>query len=224
MSKIHPARVELVFRPIQNWNGPDRCVDKNDRFERTGTQTQIDLRCELAIIGVGQAIIQADVSDDDIRRDGMFRARATFRTSRIVVGFTHPKQGPVAFPCWTYRDAWANLRAIVMTLEALRTVERHGVTRNAQQYTGWKALPEGDGAAPFAVGEFSSPLAAAEYIVKIAGIGDCHISPTAMVRSAEPLRLAYRAACRRSHPDQGGSEEVMRRVNLARDFIERSQK
>jgi hypothetical protein len=36
-----------------------------------------------------------------------------------------------------------NVRAIALTLEALRAVDRYGATETGQQYTGFKALPAG---------------------------------------------------------------------------------
>jgi hypothetical protein len=35
----------------------------------------------------------------------------------------------------------ANVRAIALALEALRKVDRYGVTKRGEQYAGWKALP-----------------------------------------------------------------------------------
>jgi hypothetical protein len=36
-----------------------------------------------------------------------------------------------------------NVRAIALGLEALRAVDRHGITRRGEQYAGFKALPPG---------------------------------------------------------------------------------
>lgn len=40
----------------------------------------------------------------------------------------------------TYTTWQDNLRAIALGLEALRKVERYGITRGTEQYTGWKML------------------------------------------------------------------------------------
>jgi hypothetical protein len=43
----------------------------------------------------------------------------------------------------TWQD---NLRAIALGLEALRKVDRYGITKNSEQYTGWKQLEAGPAA------------------------------------------------------------------------------
>lgn len=228
MSKIHPAHVELRVRPIEAWTGPARGGNKDDRFERSGTQTQSDLRVELAAIGVRQGVIQADITEDDLRNDGLLRASARFRSSRIVLAFKHPKQGPVSFPSWTYQDPWANLRAVVKTLEALRTIARHGVTQNDQQYTGWKQLPP-QGTVIVAA-EFVTVEDAARFLIGAMSVDPNLpnqpgvIKPETVVRSPGVLQRVYHLAAMNNHPDKGGADEVMRRVNAARDMIERAQR
>jgi len=45
-------------------------------------------------------------------------------------------------PCDSFRDWEANLRAIALSLEHLRAVDRYGVTtEEEEQYTGWLRLP-----------------------------------------------------------------------------------
>ncbi len=45
------------------------------------------------------------------------------------------------FPCDRFKHWDDNLRAISLTLERMRAVDRYGVTLNKQQYAGFKALP-----------------------------------------------------------------------------------
>lgn len=49
--------------------------------------------------------------------------------------------GRLQIPCDTYCDWWANLRAIYLTLVALRAVSRHQVTIHGEQYRGF-LLPD----------------------------------------------------------------------------------
>lgn len=226
MSSIHPASVEFQFRPIAHWNhgtGPKRV---NSPFRVGAGRTQDELRCELAAIGVRSAVIQADLDPSDIRLDGVPRSNARFRTGRVILSFTHPKLGDLSMPCWQFRDLWDNLRAIVKTLEALRAVDRYGVTQRAEQYRGWSALPPAGTA--IVVAEFATAEDAARFLLKTAHNDPAHTPAPGVIKlvidDAEFRSTAYRAASKTAHPDTGGSETLMRRVNAARDMIERGQK
>lgn len=82
-----------------------------------------------------------------------------------------------------------NLRAIELSLGALRGLERWGSTEIAQRaFAGFAALP------------------AAEHDWRSV-LGHPH--------SLEEAKARYRELARASHPDRGGSEEAMRRLNLA---------
>jgi len=57
-----------------------------------------------------------------------------------VVLFFNGKHGEIAMPCDTY-DSWtANLRALSLTLTALRAVDRYGASKSGEQYRGWQQL------------------------------------------------------------------------------------
>lgn len=217
MGRVHPASVVFTFRPIERWSGASR-RPRASQFKVTPGRTQDDLRVELAYIGVRSCVIQADLGEDDIRLDGMPRANARWRSSRVVVSFTHPQQGEVSFPCGTYKDFWHNVRAVVKTLEALRAVDRHGVTQRAEQYTGWRALPGGGTA--IVVGAFASLEDAARFLLKTGGFPSDQRYVERVIGVADDLKQIYDAAARRAHPDvAGGSDALMSRVNAARDFI-----
>ena len=63
----------------------------------------------------------------------------------------------MSYPCDKYSNWQANLRAIALSLEALRAEDRYGVTRRAEQYKGWaKLLPPN--------AEFASDIEAAGFL------------------------------------------------------------
>jgi hypothetical protein len=95
----------------------------------------------------------------------------------------------MSFPCDTFDDWQDNLRAIAKSLEALRMVDRYGVTRNNEQYRGFTALGAGDPRA--------SALA---FIAKVTGWPESQIL-------ADP-NGAYRLAASALHPDKGGSHDA----------------
>ena len=224
---VHPSDVSFVFRPIERWTGLDR-VPKNGAFKVTPGRTQQDLKIELSRIGVDSCVIQADLDDSDIRIDGMPRANARYRSSRVIVSFTHPDQGAVAFPCGTYRDLWHNLRAIVLTMESLRAVNRYGVTQKSEQYTGWKTLPAGgvgggDSIIPSSpsAGGFSTVDEAARFLIEASPAKATPSRVEDILSNSDYLTSVYRSASRRAHPDLIGSEgeRIMIRINAARAMV-----
>lgn len=91
-----------------------------------------------------------------------------------------------------YDRAADNLAAIAATLEALRTVERHGGRAVMEQaFTGFEALP--------------SP----EVWRHVFGLEDAQV-----VTLAEVKQL-YRALAPSRHPDTGGTHEAMAQLNAA---------
>lgn len=215
-SGVHPANVEFIFRPIQQWDQPRR-EKEACRFRSTAGQTQNDLKCELAAIGVDECVIQADLDESQIRNDGMPYATAKFKSHRVIVSFNHPEQGSVSFPCDTYTGFWNNVRGIVKTMEALRAVDRYGVTKNSEQYTGWKQLPSN----AIVLQDFRSVEDAAAHILDVAvGLDECsEYHHNAMITSDEFFRKIYRSAASIVHPDKGGSDQAMAKLNRARDMI-----
>lgn len=89
-------------------------------------------------------MIQLALDETDIRLDGWPRGNATPRHHGVILAF-ESKHGPLKYATARYYPWQANLRAIALGLEALRAVDRYGVTKRGEQYAGWKALPAGDG-------------------------------------------------------------------------------
>ena len=51
--------------------------------------------------------------------------------------------GPLQYATDTFTSWQDNLRAIALSLEALRAVNRYGVSRHGEQYRGWRQLTTG---------------------------------------------------------------------------------
>lgn len=210
------ADLEYIFRPIQKW---PRDFTRNRRsapFRAGYGKTLMDLERELKHLGVTQCVIQAACGEEDIRIDGRLRSSARLQHPGIIVTFTSKKTGPLFWPCDTYSEWTDNLRAITLALTALRAVDRYGVTKHAEQYRGWKQLP--GGGEPIAAGEWSSVEDAARFLLKVEGVS-CTDDDVALV-VIDP-QGTYHGAARKAHPDAGGSNELMAKVNRAREFIEK---
>lgn len=91
-----------------------------------------------------------------------------------------------------YDRAADNLAAIAATLDALRAIERHGgAVIGDRAFTGFDALPPPPDC------------------WKTLGLG--------AGASADAIDAAYRNLARKAHPDAGGSDDAMARLNVARD-------
>lgn len=94
-----------------------------------------------------------------------------------------------------YKSVAGNLGAIAATLDAMRSIERHGGAEILDRaFTGFTALP--------------SP----EQPWQVLGLDTSN--PT-----AEQIEEAYRRLAMQHHPDRGGNEQEMARINTARDDL-----
>lgn len=120
-------------------------------FDSTWTSTYQLLARELRAINARNVVLELDYRERDIRLDGQLRADAKCQSPAVRLAFDCI-HGPLVyatdrFIARGYRarmsDWQHNVRAIALGLEALRRVDRYGITRRGEQYAGWKALPAG---------------------------------------------------------------------------------
>lgn len=143
----------------------------------------------------------------------------TKTTAPGVVLTFESRKGPLLFACDTYEDVpkrvgWQdNLRALSLTLTALRAINRYGATQQEQQYQGFTALPP-PSAAPVVDVVNIRPIEAAMVLTTYSGIPKDYI-----LDSPEAFQKAYREAAKRAHPDAGGSHEEMAQVNAAAETL-----
>jgi hypothetical protein len=90
-------------------------------------------------------VIGVVVDEAQIGFSGNLKAggRTRFAHRGVEVSFDTPKRGRLVFHTDAYDDVTANLRAIGLGLEALRAVDRHGITSTDEQYAGFAALGPG---------------------------------------------------------------------------------
>lgn len=204
--------LQATFRPIE------RPVALPRQYARCGFgakwSTTLDtLERELGHLKAKDIIVEVALDHNDIRNDGWPRSSASPRTPGVRVSF-QSKHGPLSYECATYKEWEQNMRAIALTLERLRAVERYGAVKGGEQYKGWAQLPPGTGTiTPPAPSEWRSVEDAMRFLCRTAGV----------VEGGDTAQLdqVYRQASRRTHPDLGGSTKESSRVNAARDFIEK---
>ena len=140
--------IDARFVPIEKWPGVPTRHRKVSPFIVTYARTLIDLERELNHLGARRIVIQAFVNEADIRNDGWPRSSARFFQPGIILSFTTRDGSSISFPCDTYVHWDHNLRAICLTMTALRAIDRYGVTQRAEQYQGWKRLEAPEHEAP----------------------------------------------------------------------------
>lgn len=210
--------LEFIHRPIDRWPQEPTRNPKPAPFRVSYSKTLELLRYELARIGAKRVYLQLDVTEREIRNDGQIRAGAQPRSQRVIVA-ADTKVGPVMLPCDTYNDWQANLRAIALSLQALRAVNRYGVTKRGEQYRGLKALPAGDG--PVNAEE------SAAFISKHCGhpalVGE-KLKQSDIILFSDAFENCYRAAAKALHPDVAGEssrgdwDKLQRAAAILRDY------
>lgn len=199
--------MDYQFRPIEQWPGKRTRSPRRSQFSASWSKTTDLLETELAHLRARNIVIQADCDESQIRLDGMLRASARMNGQGIILSFDS-HHGPLSYPCDRF-DRWQdNVRAIALALEALRKVDRYGVTQNAEQYKGWAKLP------PPAASSFDIETVeeARAVILRAAGVDK--------VIWSDPWQAnAVRLAKRKTHPDHGGDAAEFKRVCRAEELI-----
>lgn len=180
--------MRYAFEPLGDWTRPVTTEHPACRF-RSGYADTIDLLDrEVVQLGATLIVVQIDVSRAEIRNDGLPRAHARPRTPGVRVSFDSI-HGPMAYATDRFADWRDNLRAIAMSLQALRAVDRYGVNGTGEQYTGWLAIEAGPNMS----------------------VADAR----ALIDSYGGEREAQKA----THPQFGGTQEAFDRVQLARRVL-----
>ena len=200
-------RWNLTLRPISGWPWAETRHRARSPFSAAWMDTMKLLDRELSLLHARQLVLEADFQEDDLRvTDGWPKASANQASPRVILNF-QSKHGPLRYPCDRFTDWQANVRAIALGLEALRRVDRYGITARGEQYTGWKALPASAG--PTLTTEL-----AADVIAGYSGDVRGHL-----MASPERCKSAIRDALRASHPDHGGGADHFDLVQKARAVL-----
>jgi hypothetical protein len=202
--------VIVRFRPLPTWPHPVTKGRRSSTFRVDWTRTLNELEYEIDRLSGRDVIIGAGLSERDIRIDGWPKSNASWLHPGIELSFDS-RYGRLIYATDVFYDWRDNLRAIALGLAALRAVDRYGITRRGEQYSGWKALPTGSG----------DPATAEEawgVLLNAAGIRPD--GPNAQAARSNGFASVYRQAVKRAHPDTGGQPEVFRRVEAARKLLE----
>jgi hypothetical protein len=184
---------------------------QNPQFRSSYGQTLKKLDEELSKVDACDVVIEAGYRQEDIRLDGWPRGKsAPIHPGAVLYFRKGTSKDVLRFPCWTFARFEANLHAIALTLEALRAIDRYGVTMGHQQYAGFKQIP-----APSSQINLSGERAAAD-LLKLSGR---HSSPTPndshyLLTNYDAAVSAYREAVKFHHPDAGGDRGMWDQLQL----------
>lgn len=198
--------LKATFRPLTQWPGPRTPNgDRRRAVFRAGYDATLKhLERELAAIDASSVVIQIDLPASQIRVDGWPRSGARPASPGVVLSFVSGR-APLAFPCDRFLVWQDNLRAIALSLEALRAVNRYGVTRHAEQYRGFAQIEE----------PVDNVTTAAAFLSRHSG--------GMLVKTLDrgSIDAAYRAAAKRLHPDApNGSHELFLKLQSMKAILE----
>ena len=207
--------MKYTTRPLSDrtWLRP-ASQRKQSRFDAKWTATLELLGREIDLLGGRDVVIEVDVREQDLRLDGTLRANArTPDQPGVVVAFETSRHGSMLYRCDRFYapyygqiDWQHNVRAIALTLEALRAVDRYGATETGQQYAGFKALPAGR-AMP--ASHMTRTEALGVFGVWGRALSEMPAIPAEHVNTdPDSLRSLYRAARRAAHPDRNNGDQT----------------
>jgi hypothetical protein len=172
-------------------------------FEKPWSEVQLILERELRMLGYrhGSVKIKTAHRSQEVLRSG--KLRSDVRNPEhpgVVVAFDvydgqEKRYVPMSFECDKFLNWRDNVRAIADAMEALRKVNRYGVTgggRSQAQYEGYKALPTAEG-------KIATVDAALEFVSKHSSIAVSELRLSATARYS-----AYKKAAKVLHPDAPG--------------------
>lgn len=200
------------MRPLVAWTDAETKPRQRHSFRASWQNTRDLLSRETEHIGAKLVVVQIDLTESELHSGDGLQGDAKAGHPGVVVSF-ESKFGPLRYAADTYlggngMSAWqANTRAIALTLEALRSVDRWGATKRGEQYRGWTALE-----APKP--EFAEWHAAAEWMREYA-IQELRI----LQDSNGDWNSLYRAMARRMHPDSGAPRADWDRLAEARRIM-----
>lgn len=210
MTAGHDYPDSLTVRPLTTWPGPRTPDAKRVRsqFSAPLKSTLAVLDRELTKLSAWSPVMEVAIAENQFRVDGRPRAAARAEHPGVVLSLPRTSVGALRYAADRYLAWQDNLRAIALGLEALRQVERYGITRRGEQYAGFKALPPG----------VDGPIdadAAATLLQRAAGY-------TTDLTDPARLDAVFRAASKKAHPDKGGTAADFDRLVQARDLLRKA--
>ncbi len=166
-------------------------------FRATFEQGRRTLFREIEMLGGSGIVLSTNLP---LRNDGFPYASAREpEDPGVAVYFTYQKK-PMCFACDQYRYVRQNIRAIALTIDALRGIKRWSASDMMERaFTGFVAIED----------KFTRPWR------EILEIGPTETGDRAAM--AERVQFQFRLLSKTRHPDAGGSEQAFLELTAACD-------
>ncbi len=177
------------------------------QFKVSFSQALMSLRHELELLGAANAVITSDLPT---RSDGTpYAPGREVSDPGIAVWFVLDGQERV-MPCDRWPTHAENMRAIALSIGAMRGLERWGSGNVVQRaFSGFAALPP------------ATPMGPARRPWReVLGLGP-ELLATATSTQLAAAKVRHRELIKKHHPDAGGSHELAAEINAALAEAER---
>lgn len=132
-------RLDTVIRPFSGVKPP--VEGRRALFSATVAKTVRQLLTELDALAADRRVLELDFREQDLRLDGYPRAGAKPLSPAVGIAF-ESRYGPLLYATGTFARWQDNLRAIALGLEALRKVDRYGISKRGEQYVGYRQIAQ----------------------------------------------------------------------------------
>lgn len=136
--------MRATWRPLPAWPYPP-APKSSVSFRADWSQTMRNLGEEIERIKGRDVLIGIVAEDSWFLLDGSIKSGFKTKHPGAEVSFDTPDRGRLVFHTDAFATLQANLRAISNGLEALRAVDRYGITTGTEQYAGFQQLTAGGG-------------------------------------------------------------------------------
>lgn len=213
--------LDYTHEPIEEFPRPLTKSRTWSQFEKTWTGVQMILERETRMLKArrGSLKIKTFHRPYDVLKSGKLRSDVRKpENPGVVVVFDvydddQKRYVPMSFECDKFLDWKDNVRAIADAMEALRKIDRYGVTGGGKQdahYQGYRA------ALPSAEGKITSLDVALYFLSEHSGIRISELQASSIARDT-----AYKRAARKLHPDTPtGDTELFVKLQDAQRFLE----
>lgn len=188
--------------PLAWPDGWPRAKHRKDGPYKVSTEVALsELLDDLRLMGARHVVVSSNVP---LRRDGtMYRgdhSDSHMPDPGVAVYWDDRDGRSLVAACDCWRTVRENVRALGLTISALRAIDRAGASHLLERaFTGFKRLP------------------AASDCWRVLGLDGSTLRHGSASTAVAAIGAAHQALARKHHPDRGGSTERMTEINVARD-------